>query len=358
MSDPIPLPVHKTRRLTLLSFHRAATGDPDPRRPDLDDRGFGATEYGPVVGLHQGDAITVRLVRDRIDRDAPLFVTSSNPGVATIAGSPSLPNKGIMDVQVQGVAGQSPAIALIQVRFGGAGGPILAQLGAWVYQPLVIRVAPHIVNVGSVAGLAAVGPTTVPADVIGRANDIFRPVGIHFAAIPTLTHTVNASLQGAISWAELPWLFQTYFQANAINVYFVHHCNDALGWGVARNVVATYGFSQPGIAVADEGLTGFTLDAQLKGQLLAHELGHFLGLWHPEKVNAGPPGPRKDAYSRRMLMFPTLPIESLGDWRDDLGYGKFQTWPRGGALITMKNLSQMTTDGEAATVRSVALNPY
>lgn len=360
MSDPILVPVHKTRRLTLLGFRRAATGDPDPAKPDLDDRGFGASEYGPVVGVRQGDTITVHLVRERIDKDAALFVTSSNPAVASIPGAAALPKKTIMDLKIQGVAGQSPSVALIQVRFGSAGGPILAQLGAWVYQPLTVRIAPHVMNIASTAGGAAVGPSNVPADLIARANDTWRPVGIQFAAIPTLSHNHAAALAGTISWAELPAMFATYHQANAINVFFVHHCNDALGWGVARNVIATYGFTQPGIAVADEGLTGFALDAQLKGQLLAHELGHFLGLWHPEKVNAtpNPPGPRKDAYSRRMLMYPTLPIEALGDWRDDLGYGKFQTWPRGGALITMKNLSQQQTDGEAATARGVAVNPY
>lgn len=355
----ILLPVHKTRRLALLGFRRAVTGDPDPLKPDLDDRGFGATEYGPVVGVREGDTVTVHLVRERIDRRAPLFVTSSNPAAASIPGSGALPGEPVMDVKIKGVAGQSPAVALIQVHHGSAGGPIVAQLGAFVYQPLALRIAPHVMNVRSSGGGATVAPTVVPEDVIARANDIWRPVGIEFSALATETHDHTAASAFTVTLSDVASIYAAHHTPNAINVFFLEALDFSGGFGLSRALLprfARFGFTHPGVAIAVEDLTGFGLDAQLLGNRLAHELGHVLGLWHPEKANAD--RPRKDGYSRRMVMHPVPFLESLADWRDDLGYGKAGTLLRRGALITLKDLSQMQTDGEAATARVTAVNPY
>ena len=85
-------------------------------------------------------------------------------------------------------------------------------------------------------------------------------------------------------------------------------------------------------------------------------IGHFLQLPHTE--NLEPPNEREDLWSRRRLMhnFNTLP--GAGAIRDQVGYG---TNPAGnvrrGCFVTMKDLSQLNSDGEAKIVRATVLSP-
>src|SRR5215216_6563176 len=93
--------IHKTQRISLVSFRRATTGPPKLNFPDIDDRGYfrsslipvasGFTnlgfDRGPVVGVTEGDTVTIELKRERIDAKTPLFVLSSNDRVMKVTAA-------------------------------------------------------------------------------------------------------------------------------------------------------------------------------------------------------------------------------------------------------------------------------
>jgi hypothetical protein len=161
-----------------------------------------------------------------------------------------------------------------------------------------------------------------------------------------------------------PWntlLAHSYARAS-INAHFVK-CIDIptypelLGLGLSRSNAAAYGLPQPGIILADTNLNGDNRvgDTMWLGNDLAHEIGHFLQLEHPEKKQ--PPNERKDFWSRRMLMHNFNLQAASGDWRDDFGYGSSGGDIRRGCMVTMKNLAQLTTDGECTTARATITSP-
>lgn len=384
------IPIHKTRRLVPVTFRRATTGAPNHFRPDLDERGFTGAEHGPLAPCCQGDTIIVQVVREHLRSTAPLFATSTAPAVAVVEGGAALAQGATAELKIRGVLGDNPKTAIIQIHFGSEGGPVIAQLGVWVYKPLMLRIKPHVVSITTAADAAHVPPippvaaTVKPQDVIDGVRRIWRPFGINFTLLPQVEHTVQMSVAGQVMWgAEIGNLFAAHnappapagggpapaAPAKTLHIYFVHHCVGTAGQGyfgvgvapslVAANAYASVGINHPGIVVADEAKGAYALDIELQSAMVAHEIGHFLSLWHPEKKDAG--HQREDMWSRRSLMYPTLPPTVFGDWRDKLGYGTFhipppqnKDAPKNGVLITMKDLSQLITDGEATTARQAA----
>jgi hypothetical protein len=91
--------------------------------------------------------------------------------------------------------------------------------------------------------------------------------------------------------------------------------------------------------------------------IMAHEIGHFLRLRHIDDKQSK--DPLEDAWSKRMLMYPSADFKVSGSMVTDVGYGKQIT----GALVTMKDLSDLgnsknhSNDAEWRTVRSAANNP-
>src|SRR5512142_2287316 len=182
----VPLPVYKKRRLVPVTFRRAKTGAPSAERPDIDERGFTGTEHGPLVAISQGDVAVVEVVREQLATTASLYATSSAPGVADVVGGPQLGQGATTDLRLRGVLGGNPQTAIIRIHHGGAGGPVVAQLGVWVYTPIRLRVKPHLVHVTTAANraqvppIAPIPPTNNPASVIDGVRQIWRPFGIHF----------------------------------------------------------------------------------------------------------------------------------------------------------------------------------
>ena len=90
---------------------------------------------------------------------------------------------------------------------------------------------------------------------------------------------------------------------------------------------------------------------------LAHEIGHFFGLWHYYDTGGAGATPRSDTWAYRMLMHNYNTRAPEGTWRDDIGYGN----TRRGHLVTFKDLTQTPTDGECTTARQTingAAGPY
>ena len=117
---------------------------------------------------------------------------------------------------------------------------------------------------------------------------------------------------------------------------------------------ATFGMPNPGIILADT-TAGATRDAMWWANDMAHEIGHFFTLWHPE--NLQPPNEREDTWSRRELMHNFNHMGTIGNWKDNVGYGNLNR----GCFVSMKDLSQLVTDNECTTARGTiggAAGPY
>ena len=364
----VALKVYKSRRMHVVRFVRAAAGNPDLARPDLDDRGYVA-ERGPVVGVVEGSTITVRLLRALLDPAAPLFVTSGDPHAFTVT-SPAdgrVPAGAQADIELRGVAGGNPRAARLQVRFESAAGPVLHELTVWVFSLLQVRVAAHTVSIGS-ATAAAVAPTppSVPA-MITTINAIWRPCGVEFVLREEGAFTVTLATAGILddtlpvgTVGEFNRLITARWRAGHLNVYFVRSfAGSALGLGFSTVggaqftgiQASTWGVSRPGVFLPQTNPGGFTRAGAMDwANDLGHEMGHFVGLGHPY-------GPTRDnTYSRRRLMHHNHPLGSLGDFRDDVGYG---AWMRG-CLIPMKDLPQAMIDDQGCAKARQTINngPY
>jgi hypothetical protein len=361
----IPQEVYKVQRLVLTRFRRAKHGDPSASRPDIDDRGYTGDEHGSVVGITEDRTITVRLTREKIEATAPLFVTSSDENVVTVVdpADGALPNARDMDVQLRGISGGNPSKAKVEVRFGSASGPIIHELGVWVFEPLFVRITAHRVTISQKDGQAQpIGTTADVKAIIDMVRAIWRPCGIAFSFDPNKNvrdeKDVAFTKAGVVSmdpWpGEVEELLTTNWKPKTINVYFVHQIGEkgTTGLGIPRAKTKSLGVTNPGIIVADVP-RGQNPDTYSWAQTIAHEIGHFFRLEHVERRHAN--NPREDTWTRRMLMYPLLRLTPQNNWKDDVGYGK----SRAGCFITMKNLPQLTTDGECATARkTVVKGPY
>ncbi len=363
MAD-ISLPIYKQRKLVPVAFVRAGTGNPTLSQPAVDDRGYTGTEHGPLVGVLQGNTVTVRLQRLYLDASADIYVTSDDPVSAAIV-TPSggkLAAGAEADFEIKGLLGGTPKEVKIFARFGSATGPIVGRMMAWVFTQLTMQITPHVAAIASATG-AAVASSVVVANVMNLVKAIWRPCGIDFVISATVNDAYTFANPGHVTWdAEVNSLLGHSFAAASVNAHFVH-CIDiptspgVLGLGLSRAFATAHGLPAPGIILGDTNLDGSnrTADAMWIANDLAHEIGHFLQLEHPEMLQ--PPNERKDSWSRRMLMHNFNLQTASGDWRDDFGYGSSGGAIRRGCMITMKNLAQLTTDGECATARATITSP-
>jgi hypothetical protein len=217
-------------------------------------------------------------------------------------------------------------------------------------------------------------------------QDVWYQAGITFNVGTTLNENITLATAGVVNNAPFPGdidkILKLHWTGTGINVYFVHRIGNGgtLGYGFSPKVYSRFGLTNPGILVADTTAWGSVRDVQWWANDLAHEIGHFLNLWHPDKCEnrtyckiVGP---------RRMLMHnnnhmighnpglieyqaarPAVPatppprpnrqlrlfITSIGEI-DDVGYGNLNR----GFMITMKDYARHKTDGEALTARNAA----
>jgi len=378
----VSLPIYKQRRVVLVRFQRATTGDPDAAKPDIDDRGWSG-QFGPIMGIAKGSNATVRLRRERIAPTAPLFAVPSDNTALLCAGQPNyaLPPTQDVDLVLSGITGGNPKVTTLDIRHGSATGPIIHKLTVWIFNPLTVKITPHMVTIKDAANPGIASAVNI-ANIIDRVKAIWKPCGVDFNVQATKndTHTfanagvLQASTMNAAGtevWgAEIGTLLSSNYVASTINAYFVNQIAmvtnpGLLGLGLSRATAGSSGgaLPQPGIILGDTNAAGIARagDSMWLANDLAHEIGHFFGLWHPNQKE--PPNERKDTWCRRMLMHNFNSMTSLGAWRDTVvGYGVDSTGsPRRGCLVTMKDLPQITTDGEATTVRgtiSSAAGPY
>lgn len=392
--------VYKTQRVCLVRFRRQGDGIPKAKYPGIDDRGcfrsgtFGI-DRGPVVSLMQSsdaakpdDDVHVQLLRERIDKNAPLFATSSDPSVMTVGNSGELPKDYSISLQIRGIKGSgtaTPNIAQLRIHYGSPTGVVIGELSVWVFTRLPINITPHRVTLTDANNGRSVSRVDINA-VIKLAEVIWKPYGIAFRVSQIRETSVTVANAASIPWsqAEFERLFTANFQAGTINAYFVKETdNNVLGYGVARAFLSTYGLTNPGILMADQTtasgsavVTSRVNDIYYFANDVAHEIGHFLKLAHVD--NRSPDSTstsvavqnnfRDDTWARRNLMHvynesgftnnrpPGSPRETgyaVAPNSGGMGYR--------GALVTLKDLYDQNnasvnhvTDPQYLTARTTA----
>ena len=404
LTNPILHPNVVPHRIVPVKFARAVTGFADLDAPDLDDRGFTipqdfCTAHGPVVGVTQTKTIRVRVIRDRIDAAAPIFVSVDDASIAALEHpAPG----GFLDparvgerngdsIYINGAAtGSSSQETKIKLHFGAADGPVLAELAVRVFPEVVINVAAHSVSIngtGSTMTLANV------QQIFRRINRIYAPAGIRFSIPSTLrAETVTGfaragtiTLTGVADQQNVE--LQTVLRQNSVvgrlNAYFFAHYFDTvtnlqdqvLGIAFSRDdananpPVAASGFPgcQAGITFRD------TVDLREAAHTAAHEIGHSLQLQHYDNGQQGSAGPpatpsrvRNDIWAHRDLMHNFVNLISSGGGTDvfpnsaaraQIGYGNYSDGRiMAGQLLGIKKIAKIRQSDQANRTRRAARN--
>ncbi|WP_395852225.1 hypothetical protein [Cystobacter fuscus] len=363
---PVQLDVYKERRLVLVGFERAKTGTPSAQHPEIDVRGTISPEFAHISSVMQGDTIKVRMRRYQIDDAAKLYVTSADSSVIKVKtpASGEVPTGNTADVELEGVSGGNPKETKLEVRFGTMDGPIIHQLILRCFTRLTVIITPHIVTIKQTGSMGPGSTSTASVtDIMRIVSEIWRPHGITFRVQPVKNETISLATAGVVNNTPYPGEVLTVLGANSvpntINVYFVRQLGVAgvLGYGFSRSYVTANSYPNPGIVLADVA-AGWVHDTEWAGNDLAHEIGHFFGLWHVDLKN-GEANVRQDYLSRRMLMHNYNLEFPMGDWRDDVDYGQNLGRARRGALVTYKDLAAVQADAECTTARATVVSgPY
>jgi hypothetical protein len=368
-------------RFVAASFARVDDySDPADDRPDIDDRDTRAPELGGVVGVMVGRTVRVSLVRGIMPSRATVFVTSSDPSVMRVDGSSQRPSRWPGDVTIVGVDGGAESRdAKLEVRLGAVDGVIVAFLTVRVFVERNVDLTFHRVQLVHGTGAERVTggvPVADVAQIMQKVRAIWCHYGITFDSsggdtteeltVPNVTRMRDDPWPG-----DLPRVLALNHVPNTINVYLVERIGtgDTLGYGISRASAREFGLPHPGIVLADQsgsprfGVMHWAND-------LAHEIGHFFGLWHVDKRE--PPRELQTYWARRQLMHNFNGMRASNVWpapmsngrayrnrpmSDDVGYGEGCR----GCLVTLKATPHTLADNQAATARatiSSAAGPY
>lgn len=375
--------VYKSQRVVPLRFMRAVAGQPVLGKPDIDDHGYyrvGVTagnDHGHVVGVSEGNESEVKVKRERIGKDAALFVTSSDTAKMTVTasdGTNTLPKSEETTLKIKGVAGitgANPNTAKAEIRFGSATGPIVGEISVWVFKKVNVKLTPHNVTIRT-ATAAGIASRVNINSVIDLVKAFWEPCGVAFTVDPVQNENVTFAAAGVAAWkGEINTLSNTNYVADSINAYFVNQIDmknptqtGVLGLGFSRPNSVAFSLTNPGIILGDTNVSGTDRhsDIHYLANDLAHEIGHFFTLEHVDKKQGA--ATRKDTWAMRRLMHNfNKRGTAAGNMRHDVGYGADY---RGG-LLTMKDLTDSanavnhSTDAESLTARGVinsAAGPY
>jgi hypothetical protein len=376
-------------RISPLRFERATTGSPDITCPDIDNRGHTASVpavnglaasavlRGAVFGMLKNQTIKIKMIRDNIDNNAVLYLTSSDTDVFTvkspISGAPC-PNGAECDIELVGggFTGTTPKSAEVEVRFGEVDGPIIHKLSVYVFNRLLISIQPHLVTINNSTGAGGVEPTMDISSALDQVKALWACCGIEFTIRPTISFDIKLSKENKMDFAEVNSVYSKKWVANTINVYVMQELEDALGYGFSKAAHAGFGLNKPGVFMGMiSGTTDRSSDTYWCANDLAHELGHFFTLWHPSdgpSANWSTWG-RVETWSMRFLMhnynqtWRQSPPQGGANWPEfnNFGYGVSNGSPYRAGLISMKNVrtgAGAGRDAQCSTVRNhVAQGP-
>jgi hypothetical protein len=375
---PVSQEVFKFERIVPIEAKRAVDdeAEPDDIHPDVDDRGYVAPEFGPVVSVTKGKTVVVRLERFKLDSSAPLTAVSSDTNIFTLDDPKDgkLPLRRKMDIKITGVdGGDDRKEAKLRVQFGDKDQALtIFELNVWVFKPLDVDVTPHRITIDG-SGAKGTAPVADIPKIMEKVKAIWGHYGVNIVVHDTIDRTVTmAALNGVNEdpfdgTGEVNKLLKVDHQKNTINAYFVQQILSSdpnfitLGLGISVKTAKAQGMKFPGIILADGPASVARNYVMYWANDLAHEIGHFFTLEHSE--NAQRPAEREDSWSRRMLMhvfnemrdttpFPDPPANSKFRPRfTTSGYDLGQSSGRRGCMVTLKHLKQLKFDAEVITAR-------
>lgn len=373
-------------RVVPVRFQRAVIGPPDRRYPDIDERGFNhiipamnnlpasTAVRGNAVSIAHNHEVEIQLVREDIDDNAMLYVSSSDNNVFTVesptVNQPCTPGKTCnIRLRTQYVLNWTPAVANLQVHYQKKDGPVIARLVVYVMPLMSVNVQPHIVAINSKTAPGM--PPKITFDPIAKlAADIWFNAGVDLSFAKTKLLAVNASGTNYLKFNEVDLVLKHHWTAGYINVYVVQELEDALGYGFSTNDYKGYKLSHPGVFLGLQTNGGSSLDRSndvvFCANDIAHEIGHFFTLRHPSDGpdNNIPGWGRFDSWSMRFLMHnwnTTRRSRSAtphkgADWPEfnTFGYGSGAHGAYRGAAIPLKaiNTGKACIDGHCAIVRN------
>ncbi len=303
-------------RRKLISFDRApnsndakiSSGWPVRQAPFVDDRGYmkvksaGINLHGPSVSVLRNQEFRVKVIRDFIAEDATLVATSDDSSLVEIKSASPLPRGEKFLLQLKSKdPGRKPKATSVKIKYKkGDKEYEIASLQVIVMPLKVIKVRLCYVTVKDAAGTsktpaATPGGSTSPVDVFvfnkyrkdtsrikALARNILRHYGIYVKFMGDVYKTVTLGTAGQLTkngndyWRTE---FKKVMNANdssgnaskktEINVFLVENVENARGlaWDAKR-------IKWPNGIVMMHDPEGVMMSAWI----LAHELGHMLGL--------------------------------------------------------------------------------
>jgi hypothetical protein len=373
------LDLYKNYRASLVRFSRTILdGDPDGKSPDVDDRGFETPYRCPVVGVAKGRTVELSLFRQKVGEDAALYVTTSDGSAFTVAEPADGKLSGSFRevFKITGVdCGSDKKEAKLQVRYGSKTGVIVNELAVWVLKELEVDITPHRVVIDGSNGAGAT-PAANIEDIMKQVADVWIHAGIKFKTGSVVEKTLTLATKDIVSDdpfpGELSTILNTDWVPHTINAYFVVQIGrrSTLGYGFSRPAAQQFHVPNPGIILGDRTASSARSGAMHYANDLAHEIGHFFTLWHPEEKQ--PPEELEDTWSRRKLMHnynlmrgpnpwpstreaakpgpPPVPavMDKFRPRSATSGYGT----SRRGCMVTLKNLTKLAQDDECTRARS------